>query len=143
MEGPTGSTETGPTGSTDTGPTGPPPPAITLADLMNAADVIRQKEASDRTILETIWNTSIPTLQNRLLQWAVGGFTNAYTIMELVIQPPTTCSDGVSRSLADYIQFCSEKTIQEHVALLQAKLGDITVSFATTGGSILIVVSKA
>lgn len=120
----------------------PPPPAITLADLMNAAAVIRQKEAADRTTLETIWNISVPDLQTRLLQWAIGGFANAYTIMELVVQPPTTCSDGVSRSLADYIQFCSEKTIQEHVALLQAKLADIVVSFAYTGTSILIVVSK-
>ena len=34
------------------------------------------------------------------------------------------------------------KTIQEHVATLQARLPDMVVSFAYTGVSIVIVVSK-
>jgi hypothetical protein len=48
----------------------------------------------------------------------------------------------VTRNLADYITFCSGKSIQEHVAVLQGMLPDIAVAFCYTGASIQIVVSR-
>jgi hypothetical protein len=59
------------------------------------------------------------------------------------VVPPETCSDGVKRSLSEYVTFLTEKTMPELIAGLQARLPDITVSFATTGPEILIVVTKA
>jgi len=55
---------------------------------------------------------------------------------------PPVCSDGVVRTLVDYIPFCSGKTIQGHIAVLQQRLPDIAVSFAYSGTAILIVVSR-
>ena len=118
------------------------PPRITVAELLSSQQLLLQKEATDSATLGGIGSMSTETLRARLIQWASAGFPNAYTIYTVVIAPPTLCSDGVSRTLADYITFCSGKTIQEHVALLQAKVDDIQVSFAYTGSEIMIVVTK-
>jgi hypothetical protein len=120
----------------------PPPTLITLADILNATEVIHQKETADKSLLESIGNVSFDSLRSKLIQWASAGFPNAYQLMNISIIPPSVCSDGVTRSLADYILFCSGKTIHEHVDVLQQKLPDMTVSFANMGGSIAIVVSK-
>lgn len=127
------------------GNTGPPPPPalISIDDLLNSMEVVRQKEADDKTVLESIGNISQEALKTKLIAWAVAGFPNAYGIHAITILPPTTCSDGVSRDLTDYISFCSGKTIQEHVDILQQKVSNISVSFANMGSYISIVVSKA
>lgn len=128
-----------------TGPTGPPPPPppITIADILGTVEVLQQKEAADKAVLDGIGTTSAESLRSKLVAWALAGFPNASTLMEVTVNPPSQCSDGVVRDLTDYITFCSGKTIQEHVALLQEKLADMTVSFANTGYAIAIVVSRA
>lgn len=120
-----------------------PPPPIKLADILAATEVIQQKEAQDKIVLDSIAAQSFESLRTKLIQWGVAGFPNVYSILSVSVVPPPVCSDGVSRSLADYIAFCSGKTIGEHVALLQEKLDDIVVSYANMGESIAIVVSKA
>lgn len=121
----------------------PPPAPISLADILNDIQVIQQKEAADKAALDSIGNSTAESLRPKLIAWALAGFPNAYTLLEVSVTPPAQCSDGVTRNLTDYITFCSGKTIQEHVALLQAKLADMTVSFANVGYAIAIVVSKA
>lgn len=120
-----------------------PPPPLSLEDILSAVEVIQQKEAADKVLLEGIGNATTESLRPTLIRWAVQGFPNAFTLLEVVVVPPPQCSDGVSRSLTDYITFCSGKTIEEHVALLQTKLTGMTVSFANMGSHISIVVSKA
>jgi hypothetical protein len=121
----------------------PPPPPISLADILNSVELIRQKEADDKASLERIGSATYDSLRSMLVVWASRGFPSAYTLMEVAINPPALCSDGVHRGLADYIVFCSGKSIQDHVALLQEKLVDIVVSYANMGYAIAIVVSKA
>ncbi len=121
----------------------PPPAPISLADILNDIQVIQQKEAADKAALDSIGNSTAESLRPKLIAWALAGFPNAYTLLEVSVTPPAQCSDGVTRNLTDYITFCSGKTIQEHVALLQTKLADMTVSFANVGYAIAIVVSKA
>ena len=137
-DGPTGTgpTETGPIGTTSS-------PTISLSDITSAVEVVQVKEAQDKTTLESIGNLSFEGLKSSLIQWAVAGYPNAYKIHEISVSPPSVCSDGVTRNLADYITFCSGKSIHEHVAVLQARTVDIDVSFAYTGSSIIIVVSKS
>ena len=148
-EGPTGMTGTTETGATGiamypTVPTEPtPPPTISLSDITNAVEVVQTKETQDKATLESIGSLSFEGLKASLIQWAVAGYPNAYKIHEISVSPPGVCSDGVTRNLSDYITFCSGKTIHEHVAVLQARMPDISVSFAYTGSSILIVVSKS
>jgi len=149
---PTGTTEeevvVGPPGTTEeevvptvVEPT--PPPPIRLEDILSSVELLQSKEIADKSLLESIATVSYDALKPRLIQWAVGGFRNAYTIHEIPMTTPPLCSDGEVRSLQDYIEFISGKTIQTHVAELQARLADIVVSFAYTGSSIAIVVSKS
>jgi hypothetical protein len=121
----------------------PEPTTLSIEDILNESEIVRQKELVDKAALESIWNISIPSLRTLLMNWAASGFPNAMSIHEIQIQAPAICSDGVSRSLGDYIQYCSGKSIQEHISLLQAKLTDIVVAFSYTGASIRIVVSRS
>jgi hypothetical protein len=123
--------------------TPPPPPPISITDLLSDVEVLQQKEAADKALLDAISTASADSLRPKLVTWALAGFPNAYTLMEAAVNPPPQCSDGVARGLTDYIVFCSGKTIQEHVALLQEKLADMTVSFANLGYAIAVVVSRA
>lgn len=121
----------------------PPPAPISVTDLLNDVEVLQQKEAADKAALDAIGLATHDSLRPKLVTWALAGFPNAYTLMEVTVTPPPQCSDGVARDLTNYITFCSGKTIQEHVALLQEKLADMTVSFANMGYAIAIVISRA
>ncbi len=116
---------------------------LSLDDLMSERDVVITKEQVDKSALESIACHNLASVKPKLVEWAMKGFPNAYPIFTVDIQPPTKCSDGEIRSLSDYIQFCSGKTIQEHVVLLQEKLVGMKVEFANVNGQIAIVVSKA
>ena len=119
-----------------------PPPKITIADILASQEVLLQIEATHKDLLDGIGQMNIVSLRNKLVTWGTLGFPNVYVIHEVGISPPPVCSDGVSRDIASYITFCSGKTLQEHIALLQDLVDDITVSFSYTGPSIQIVVSK-
>jgi hypothetical protein len=120
-----------------------PPPQITLADILAAAEVVSQKEAQDKAQLDSIGTISFEALRMTLIQWAKSGFPNAAPIYSVAITPPATCSDGVARSLSDYVPFVTGKTMTELIAPLQARCPEFVVSFATTGPEILIVISRA
>lgn len=120
----------------------PAPAPISINDILSSVEVLEQKEAADKGILEGIGAITFETLKSKLIQWAKTGFPNAYEIYQVNITPPNVCSDGVTRDLATYIQFCSGKTITEHVEVLQNKVTDMTISFANMGTYIAIVVSK-
>lgn len=120
----------------------PAPAPITLNDILSTVELIEQKEATDKAALESIGAITFETLKAKLVQWAKAGFPNAYEIYQVSIVPPTVCSDGTTRDLSNYIQFCSGKTIHEHVAVLQTKVTDMIVSFANMGSYIGIVISK-
>lgn len=116
---------------------------ITLADLLSATEIVAQKEDQDRAALQSIGALPFETLRASLLQWARLGFRNAYPVYTLPMVPPDSCSDGVSRGLADYVTFLTDQTMPELIAPLQARCPDFLVSFATTGSEILIVISRA
>jgi hypothetical protein len=121
----------------------PPPDILTLSDLLNDQSVLVAKEQTDKTLLETIGAQTVSNLRPKFVEWVLKGRPSAFPLLSLDIQPPPCCSDGVTRDLADYITFCSGKSIAEHVALLQAKLPDITVSFANIQGKVAVVVVTA
>jgi hypothetical protein len=116
---------------------------IRLDDILSSQSLLKTQELSDKGLLEGIGNIPVQVIKPRLIQWASTGFQNAYPIYDVPIRVPPICSDGERRTLQDYVQFVSGKTIQEHVATLQTRLPDIVVSFAYFGSSITIVVSKA
>lgn len=82
-------------------------------------------------------------LRSYLIVWGRIGFPNAHVISSVSIVVPSVCSDGVTRSLGDYIVFCSGKTLSEHIEVLQAKVTpDIQFGFADFSGTIGIVVTR-
>ena len=119
----------------------PIPDAISLDDLLNDHSIIVAKEAADKASLDQIGSQHVSAFRPKLVEWIGLGKPHAYPILLLDIHPPTKCSDGVSRNLPDYITFCSGKSIEEHVGLLQAKLSGMSVSFANIQGQVAIVVS--
>jgi hypothetical protein len=152
--GPTGengyTTGTGSTGyTTGTGPgfpwpyieAVPEPDFLSLDDILNDQELLIAKELSDKNLLDQIGSQHVSMLKPKLVEWVGRGKPNAYPVMTLSIYPPSKCSDGVSRNLPEYITFCSGKSIEEHVGLLQTKLSGISVSFANIGGNVAIVVS--
>jgi hypothetical protein len=129
-------------GSSLAPPVDPVPDILTLAELLADHDMIIAKESDDRLRLDSIGGQPVQGFKPKLLEWVLKGKPDGFPILSLDIKPPEKCSDGVTRDLPDYIQFCSGKTIQEHVGLLQAKLPDILVSFANIGGSVCVTVLK-
>lgn len=119
----------------------PEPDFLCLSDIMNCHDVVLAKETADKALLDQIGLQHVSGLKPKLVDWVGAGKPHAYPIITLDIQPPCTCSDGIPRSLPEYITFCSGKSIEEHVGLLQAKLSGISVSFANMSGKVAIVVS--
>lgn len=135
---------TGPTGSMGMGYTGtyePPPDFLSLDDILSDHSIITAKEAQDKAIIDQIGSQHVSALKPILVEWIGRGKPNAYPIMMLDIQPPPKCSDGITRNLTEYITFCSGKSMEEHVGLLQAKLSGMSLSFANFGGQIAVVVS--
>ena len=110
---------------------------IRLDEILSVPEVRRAKETSDATILHTIANPNLVDIRNRLVQWATAGFSGECLLFTISIQPPDICSDGVTRTFAEYIQFVSEKTMYEHLALLQLRLPDFVVSFVYLIGHII------
>ena len=124
-------------------PDPPPPDILTLADLLTDQSIIASKEQADKLLLDTIGTQTVSVLRPKLVEWVLKGRPSAFPILGLDVRSPGVCSDGVERGLADYIQHCSGKTIEEHVSLLQAKLPDIRISFANINGITTIVVLTA
>lgn len=138
---PVPTTEFDPIGQLDYTP--PPPVIIRLDDILNEVPILAQREAQDKATLEGIANQSFDSLKSKLIEWALQGFRNAFPLFEITINPPDCCSDGGHRTLTDYIQYCSGKTIHEHIVGLQDKMPDFVVSFSRTSQTIQIVVSKS
>ena len=109
---------------------------IRLDEILSIPEVRRQREAADNATLQTIANPNLADIRNRLVAWATNGFAGDCTLFSISIQAPEICSDGVTRSLADYIQFVSGKTIHEHTDLLRIRLPDFVVSFVWMGSII-------
>jgi len=115
-----------------------PPDVLTLADLLNDQSVIQSKEQADKVLLDSISTRTVASIRPKLVEWILKGRPSPFPLFEVNVQPPTRCSDGEIRGLADYIRYCSGKSIEEHVVLLQAKLPDIHLSFANIQGAVTI-----
>ena len=115
---------------------------ITLDELVSSQEVLRQKEIDDKAFIDTIDNPNPIDLRAKLYQWAVQKFPEAFPVFSVTINPPQVCSDGVTRGLYDYIQFCSGMSIADKLLSLQSKMQGIQVLNSFSGNTITIHVSK-
>jgi hypothetical protein len=118
------------------------PYIITLDELLSSQDVLRQKEADDKVLVDTIDNPDPVELRGKLYQWAVQKFPDSFPVFSVTIRPPAVCSDGIVRELYDYIAFCSGVSLGDKLTSLQAKMQGIQVLNSYSGDTITIHVSK-
>jgi hypothetical protein len=150
----TGATgSTGPTGFEDTGPTGPiihapitepgpPPMLIDIAELLSSHAGIKQQEVVDRSTLSVLLNPSRESIRASMFQWAELGFPPIYILQQLSVTPPAVCSDGVSRSLYDYITYLLGQDMGAINASIQALCVGVLISYSFQGNTVRIHVSR-
>jgi hypothetical protein len=118
------------------------PEVLTMADILGEQSVLIAKERADGDAIRSFGTASVLGLKPVFVEWASKGFPDNYPLMKVEINPPPVCSDGVVRSLPDYIEYCSGNSLSHHISLLQAKLPDIRVAFANLGGSLAAILSR-
>jgi len=87
-------------------PTGPTGPVMSTVEL----------EANDREMIISFFTPENIKLQNELILWRDCGFPSHYMLDELVLIPPATCSDGVTRLPHEYADFCLGHSIAVNIA---------------------------
>ena len=117
---------------------------VSMDDILSDQSVLLQRQ-SDTTALLTnqIINVSASSLKPILLQWASFGFPTTFILLQIPIDLPEICSDGVSRSAAEYIDFCMGDLAPQVYTALSAKLPGILVSYAINYNTLVAYISKA
>lgn len=115
----------------------------TLDELLASRNTVLQKQAKDLQELGLIDSPDPTILRRKLFEWAEAGFPDAFPVYSINVVPPEVCSDGVQRTLYEYIQFLTGETIVDKMAKLEAKLQGIKVLNSFSGCLITIHVIKS
>jgi hypothetical protein len=120
----------------------PAPTLITLEELTNTIDVIKQKEATDKSLLLSAFDVDLNMLRDALMKWATAGFPYVYCLFTIDVSPPPKCSDGITRSVYDYIGYVTETSVTELMQRISQKTTGIEFSQNTDSDHFRIYVSK-
>lgn len=158
MDGPTGMTgsteSTGPTGinwpsleilglfPSVTGPVESPYIA-TLDELLLSYEATLLQEAADKSSLSSLKNPSREGFRTQLFQWAASGFPNHYIIQSFAVNPPNICSDGVTRNVGRYIEYCIGTDLGTVIQSLSALMPGINPTWSTDGNTLRIHVTRS
>jgi hypothetical protein len=163
MDGPTGYTgmtgSTGPTGidwmPSPTGPsqevlamfpsaTGPveSPYIATLDELLSSYESTVAQETVDKSALSVLINPSRESFRPQLFQWAAAGFPSGYIIQTIPINPPNICSDGVTRNVGKYVEYCIGTDLGSVIQSMSALMTGINPTWSTLGNSVRIHVTR-
>ena len=119
------------------------PDVVSMDSLMNDQTMLLQREIDTKTFLmDRLINVPTSSLKPLLLQWASVGFPPAFILLQLPIDVPEICSDGVSRIPSQYIDFCMGTDAPQLYLALSSKLPGIMVSYAMIGSTLTAYVSK-
>lgn len=156
--GPSGPVEvvenTGPTGTVEnTGPTGPigpvfpepgpPPMLIDISELLSSHAGLKQQEITDRSTLSILLNLPRDSIRTSIIRWTELGFPPIYVIQQLTVTPPAVCSDGVSRSLYDYITYLLGQDMGAINTSIQSLCVGVLISYSFQGNTVRIHVSRS
>jgi hypothetical protein len=119
-------------------------PILSIDEILSTAEVIRSREESDRTVLQQLTNVDTLDLKNRLLIWGSLGCPTAHTLYTLQLNYLDRCSDGVSRTVLEYISYLNPTfSIVDTLAALEMRLPGMNLSYSyTTTYALCIHVSK-
>ena len=116
---------------------------ISLDDLLLGHDLIVQKEATDKLIVDGIATPNTSEMTSNLYQWAKGGFPPIFPLFSVGVDTPHKCADGVSRSFYDYVEYLLGGTIGDKMQVLQARLPGMQLSYSINPSNLVFHVSKA
>jgi hypothetical protein len=165
MDGPTGTQgmtgSTGPTGiDWIPSPTGPSqeilamfpsasngfvesPYIATLDELLLSYESTVAQETLDKSALSVLINPSRESFRPQLFQWAAAGFPNGYIIQTILINPPNICSDGITRNIGKYVEYCIGTNLGAVIQSMATLMTGINPSWSTLGNTIRIHVTRS
>lgn len=122
-------------------PPADPTPIISISDLLNTIDIIKSKEAEDKTRLTTLFNVNEADLRNRLILWGTTGFPSMYTLYSFQLHRSETCSDGIARRDGiEYYNFLFPETPLQNVLMnIEQRLPGMTLTYSYTADFLLCV----
>ena len=109
---------------------------------MASLGAIVSKETADKQNVSSLLYQTRDTLRAPLFQWAAIGFPDIWVIQSFTIDPPPICSDGESRVLLSYFEYCLGKPLSEAIDEIQLKLTGIKLSMSFQGNTLRLHVSK-
>jgi hypothetical protein len=124
-------------------PTQPAPPEIiTLDDVLADVDFIRKKELGDKILIESIGNLSATYIREKVKLWALSNFQDLFKMHEVTINLPLVCSDGVKRTIQEYVEFLTSMTIQQQLEKLRSRIQGFRIEVAFMGNNICLFLFK-
>jgi len=116
---------------------------VSMDDLMNEHSVLLATESDAQKYLsQTLVDVTASSLKPKLLEWASLRFPAIFVLITVSLDVPEVCSDGASRLLPQYIEFCSGMTLSQISESLSQKLPGIQVSFSSVPTAFYVHVSK-
>ena len=129
--------------SAQTGPIEPPIIA-SMEELVKSYEATIVQETQDRAFMQAFLTPSRELFRAQLFQWAKTGFVDRYTVHSITLTPPTLCSDGVVRTFASYIDYCSDGKTMGHITeTLASLMPGIQVSYSVSENTAHIYVSRS
>jgi hypothetical protein len=124
--------------------TGPvePPNIATLDELLLSYESTLVKEAADKSALSILKNPSRDAFRPQLFQWAAMGFPNAYIIQSIQVNPPIICSDGVTRNIGKYVEYCIGTDLGNVIQSLTSLMSGIQPTWSTLENTVRIHVTR-
>jgi len=119
-----------------------PPHIATIEELMASRESTILQENTDRDSLSPLLNPSRETFRPQLFQWAAAGFPGGYVVKTMALNPPSICSDGVTRDLFAYTWYLLGTEIGDLITTINSMMTGIAVSFSFSGNSLLLHVNK-
>jgi hypothetical protein len=119
-----------------------PPVVVDIAELMASHGAVLSQEGTDRATLSVLLNETRETLRPQMFTWAAAGFPPIYIVQQFTVSPPAVCSDGVARSVYDYVVYLLGQEMGPTIAAVQALCVGIQVSYSFSGNTLRIHVSK-
>jgi hypothetical protein len=119
------------------------PHIATLDELIASHGAVVNKETADRAAVSILTNDGRDTLRTALFQWASQGFPNVWIAQSFTLDVPPICSDGTTRNVYEYFEYCLGATMGDVISSIQSKLTGIQVSYSFQDNTLRLHVSKA
>lgn len=114
---------------------------FSLDELLSSQTVLKQMETQNNTIFQSL---NVPLFKQNLMNWAASGFIDSANVYQF---PVTTipssdgkysCSDGVNRTVWDYIPFFLGIPIDTFMSTLQTKTSGINLTHSVQENPVLL-----